>query len=132
MTLLQILPLIAYLGVIVVILRVATRQETAKGARWLGPASLAIVFLGVSALTVAQDGLLQFWVNHTTSLSGNQVWFDLLFAVTMTFCLLAPRARAVGMSLLPWGIAVILTACIALLPMFARVLWLEDKARANR
>jgi hypothetical protein len=30
------------------------------------------------------------------------------------------------MRLLPWAIAVIMTACVALLPMLARLLWLEQ------
>ena len=75
-------------------------------------------------------GLFGFWTVQTTSLWGLQVWFDLLLATTIGFYLIAPRARAVGMSLLPWGIAVFATACVALLPMLARVIWLERRAPA--
>jgi hypothetical protein len=44
------------------------------------------------------------------------------------FVLIALRARMAGMLHLPWGLAVIATACIALLFMVARLLWLESGA----
>ncbi|MBK9432149.1 MAG: hypothetical protein IPN50_06960 [Sphingomonadales bacterium] len=73
------------------------------------------------------EGLMQFWFNHVANLAGNQVWFDLLIAVSISFYLIVPRARAVGMKPLPWGIAVFATASVALLPMVARLLWLEKR-----
>ncbi len=129
MTFLQILPVLAYAGIALVILSVATGRSVTADMRWMLPAGLGALFLVFSLFTVAQDGLLPFWTNHTTNLAGNQVWFDLVFAVTVSFYLIAPRARAVGMPLVPWGIAVIATACIALLPMLARLIWLEQKAQ---
>lgn len=128
MSMLQILPAISYLGCIAVILMIASGRDAAPRTRWLLPLVLGAVFLIFSLVTVAQEGVLQFWVNHSTTLAGNQVWFDLLFAVTIGFYLIAPRARAVGMPLMPWAIAVFATACIALLPMLARVIWLEQRA----
>jgi hypothetical protein len=80
-----------------------------------------------SVVTVMQEGLIQFWLNHSTTWTGNQVWFDLLFAVAMCFALMLPRGREVGMRPWPWAIAVVATACIALLPMLARLLWLEER-----
>jgi len=127
MILLQVLPVLAYIGCVTLILLIATKADASRPFTWLFPAGLGALFLIFSLVTVAQDGLLQFWLNHTTTLAGNQVWFDLLFAVTIAFYLIAPRARALGMPLLPWGIAVFATACVALLPMLARVIWLEQK-----
>lgn len=124
---LQFLPVVAYLGCVLVILAIAFGVRAAPHLRWAMPAVLGGVFAVFSLITVAEDGLLQFWVNHTSNLSGNQVWFDLVMAVTIGFYLIAPRARAVGMNLVPWGVAVFATACIALLPMLARVVWLEQK-----
>lgn len=92
-----------------------------------GDSLLGLAFLVFSMLTVAREGLLQFWSNHTVNMAGNQVWFDLVIAVTLCFYLIVPRARAVQMSVIPWAIAVILTASIALLPMLARLIWLEQK-----
>ncbi len=130
MTLLQILPILAYAGCVGTILLIAQENTVSALMRWLVPVVLGAVFLAFSIYQVSQEGLIQFWINHTTDLTGNQVWFDLIMAVTIGFYLLAPRARAVGMPLMPWGIAVFSTACIALLPMLARVLWLENKAKA--
>lgn len=129
MLMLKTLPVLAYADVVIVILMVATGRETSRALRWMLPVGLGALFLVFSVVTVAREGLLLFWVNHTTNFTGNQVWFDLIFAVTIGFYLIAPRARAVGMPLMPWAIAVILTACIALLPMLARLVWLEEKAR---
>lgn len=127
MTVLTTLPLLAYLGCAVVVIATATGTRLSPVWRWRLLALLAALFGIFSCIAVAQDGLWQFWINHTTNLTGNQVWLDLVIAVTLSFYLMAPRAAAVGMRLLPWGIAVILTACIALLPMLARIIWLEQQ-----
>lgn len=129
MTMLQILPVLAYATAIAVVWMIATEKTASPTVRWAFPAILAALFLVFSLLTVAQDGLLQFWTNHTTNLAGNQVWFDLVMGIVIGFYLIAPRARAVGMPLLPWGIAVTTTACIALLPMLARLIWLEQRSK---
>lgn len=126
--LLQVLPVLAYVGAVGVIVMIAVGAQTSDLLRWALPAVLGVVFLAFSLVTVWQEGILQFWVNHTTTLAGNQVWFDLLLAVAIAFYLIAPRARAVGMPLVPWAVAVFSTACIALLPMLARMIWLEQRA----
>lgn len=125
---LQVLPPLAYAAALAAILMTATGRGVSPPLRWGLPAGLGVLFALFSLWTVAEEGLVQFWINHTTTMAGVQVWFDLVLAVTIAFVLIAPRARAVGMPLLPWGIAVIATACIALLPMLARLLWLEDRA----
>ena len=121
------MPVLAYLVCVGTIVAVALQMGVSSRTRWMIPGVLGLAFTLFSLVQVSQDGLMQFWTNHTTDLTGNQVWFDLIMAVTIGFYLLSPRARAVGMRLLPWGIAVFATACIALLPMVARVLWLESK-----
>ena len=125
---LQILPPLSYAVVAVIILMVAIGRGASPALRWGLPAAAGALLLLFSLWTVAEEGLIQFWINHTTTLAGVQVWFDLVIAVAISFVLMAPRARAVGMPLLPWGIAVIATASIALLPMLARLFWLEDRA----
>jgi hypothetical protein len=124
---LQILPPLAYAAAIVVILMVATGRRASPAMRWGLPAGAGALLILFSLWTVAEEGLIQFWINHTTTLAGVQVWFDLVIAVAISFVLIAPRARAVGMPLLPWGLAVIATASIALLPMLARLFWLEAR-----
>ena len=124
---LTILPPIAYATVVVFILWVALAKDVNR-LNWLLPAGLGVAFTGVTLYVVFTEGLIQFWDNHVANWAGNQVWFDLLLAVSIAFFLIAPRARAVGMKLLPWGIAVFATASVALLPMLARLLWLERRA----
>ena len=126
---LQILPPLAYAAVAAIILMTALGRGASPALRWGLPAAAGVLFLLFSLWTVAEEGLIQFWINHTTTLAGVQVWFDLVIAVAIAFVLIAPRARAVGMPLLPWAIAVIATASIALLPMLARLFWLEARAR---
>lgn len=127
MSLMQIGPLLAYGAVVIFILMITFGHHLPTNLRWQVPGALGAIFLAFTLVTIAQDGLLQFWVNHTTNLSGNQVWFDLLLAVSIAFAALAPRARLVGMPLMPWALAVIATASIALLPMLARIIWLEQR-----
>jgi sorbitol-specific phosphotransferase system component IIBC len=90
MSTLQVLPVIAYLGCVIAIMIIALGSKVPARLGWLIPAALGAVFLLFSILTVVQEGVLQFWVNHTTNLAGNQVWFDLIIAVTIGFYLLAP------------------------------------------
>jgi hypothetical protein len=127
MTLLQILPILVYGATIVTIFAAAASSGDARPGLWRLPAVVGAAFILFSLITVAQEGVIQFWVNHTTTWAGNQVWFDLLFAVAISFGLMLPRARSVGMRPFPWAIAVVATACVALLPMLARVLWLEER-----
>ncbi len=127
MLMLKVLPLVAYAGVTIVVLMIAMGRYASPFLRVAVPSAIGAAFLAFSLVTLMQDGLMQFWVNHSSDFAGNQVWFDLLFAVAISFYLIAPRARAVGMRLLPWAIAVIMTACVALLPMLARLLWLEQR-----
>lgn len=128
---LQILPPLAYAAAAVVILMCALGRDAAQALRWGLPAAAGALLILFSLWTVAEEGLIQFWMNHTTTLAGVQVWFDLVIAVAISFVLIAPRARAVGMPLLPWAIAVIATASIALLPMLAWLLWREGRVRSR-
>lgn len=122
---LQILPVLAYVATVAAVILVAIARPVED---WRLPALVGLAFAAFSAVTVVEEGVIQFWINHSTTFAGNQVWFDLLIAVAIAFYLIAPRARAVGMPLLPWAVAVIATASIALLPMLARLLWLERRA----
>ena len=124
MSLLQFLPILDYLVTAAVVLLIAAGRKSASQGLLI---ILAIGFTGFTLLTLWQEGLTMFWINHTSSLSGVQVWFDLLISVALSFALIAPSARAVGMPLLPWALAVLATASVALLPMIARTLWLETR-----
>lgn len=93
-------------------------------------AALSAAFAGFTAVTIYREGVIQVWANHTVNLWGVQVWWDLLFATGTALFLIAPRARAAGMAIVPWFAFVLLTASIGLLAMAARLFWLERKSAA--
>jgi hypothetical protein len=98
---------------------------------WRVPVVLATCFGLFSVATVAVEGPLGFWAEHTRSLWGNQVWIDLLFAVGIAWAFILPRARRVGMSTWPWLGFVVATGCIGLGLMVARCLYLEKHTTAG-
>ena len=122
-----VLPIVAVLLFIGVTLILAAGSSSDRRGSWLAPAAFAAAFLGWSLYTVAMEGPLGFWPNHTASAWGNQVWFDLLLAIGTAWALLLPRARAVGMRPLPWLVLIICSGSIGLLAMAARCLLLESK-----
>jgi len=93
-------------------------------------AALSAGFAAYTAVTIAQEGVVLVWTNHTQNLWGVQVWWDLLFAVGIAAFFIAPRARTAGMNLLPWLLFVGATASIGLLAMVARLFWLERRTSA--
>lgn len=93
-------------------------------------AALAGGFAAFSGVTIWAEGLMPVLANHTSNLWGVQVWWDLLFSLTIALFLIAPRARAAGMSLPLWAGLIVATASIGLLAMCARLFWLE-RAAAN-
>lgn len=66
------------------------------------------------------------FTNHSQSLTGLQVWWDLIQCALIALFLIAPRARKVGMNLVPWALFVGTTASIGLIAMCARLFWLEQ------
>jgi hypothetical protein len=106
------------------ILAMAARPG-ARGSALLA-ASLAAGFAAFSAVTIAAEGVFPVILNHTSNLWGVQVWWDLLFSLSVAFFFVLPRARAQGMNLGLWTALVLATASIGLLAMVARLFWLEN------
>lgn len=88
-------------------------------------------FAAYSGVTIWAEGLMPVLVNHTSNLWGVQVWWDLLISLTVALFLVAPRARAAGMSIPLWTVLIVATASIGLLAMVARLFWLEHQASAK-
>ena len=57
-------------------------------------AAVAGGFAAYSGVTIWAEGLMPVLANHTSNLWGVQVWWDLLFSLTIALFLIAPRARA--------------------------------------
>lgn len=89
-------------------------------------ASLAAGFAAFTAVTIAAEGVFPVILNHTSNLWGVQVWWDLLFSLSVGFFFVLPRARAQGMNTGLWTALVLATASIGLLAMVARLFWLEN------
>lgn len=125
MTLTEIMPVLVFLAMAAFVGWVAFAPPVTKPGLWRYPAALSAVFT-LWTFWCLTDGLLPVWQNHSQNLWGNQVWFDLLFAVAMIWVLLLPRARALGMNI-PFWFLMLFTASIGLLAMFARMLYLEER-----
>lgn len=91
-------------------------------------AMLSAGFAAYTAVQIWSEGVVMFFTNHTQNMTGLQVWWDLVMCVVIGVFLIAPRARAVGMNMLPWLLLVGATASIGLLAMCARLFWLESRA----
>ena len=129
MTTLEILFVLGAVGALPAILLLALRGRVQES--WWLAAALGVAFIAFSAIPIAQEGYLGFLPNHTQDLWGTQVWYDLVICVVISLVFIVPRAKAVGMRVPLWVIAVGLTASISLLPMVARLFWLESRAKGD-
>ena len=127
MTLVQIIPIIAFLSAVALILAITFTDLTKSAAFWVFWAIYALGYAVFSVWTIAEDGLMMFYVNHSQNLVGNQVWIDLLFAVTIGWLLVLPEARARGMNTTFWMVFIVATATIGFAAMIARLLYLRHK-----
>lgn len=91
-------------------------------------AMLCAGFGAFTAVQIGQEGVIGFYTNHSSNLTGLQVWWDLIMCALIALFFVAPRARAQGMNVTFWGILVGTTASIGLLAMCARLFWLEQAA----
>ena len=126
MTVLEILFVAGIVGAFPGVLLLAFRRQLQESAALA--ALLAAGFWGFSLITVAREGVLGFLPNHVQNLWGTQVWYDLVISVTVALVFIVPRARAAGMNVPLWVLACGMSASLALLPMVARLFWLERRA----
>ena len=119
------LPLLALAG-LAVVLACAISAGRARITHWQVPAVLCAAFFAYSLWPVLTLGPLGFWNEHVRNLWGVQIWFDLLCAIGVGWALLAPRARAAGMTPWPWLALIAATGSIGLLAMLARVFYHES------
>lgn len=125
----ELTPFLALAGgglVVGVIAIVAILMRLGAAGNAVLAATLSAGFMAFTAVTIANEGVFPVILNHTSNLWGVQVWWDLLFSLGVAFFLIAPRARAQGMNLLPWTLFILATASIGLLAMCARLFWLEQ------
>jgi hypothetical protein len=126
MTLTQVAPIV--MGIAFVAYLVASLDQRFRSG-WTVPALLSAAFFMWSVWAGVTEGPLGFWDVHSGSLWKNQVWFDLLFAAGIGWCLILPRARAQGMNVWLWVFVLPLSGSIGFLAMLARLLYLEERAQ---
>lgn len=112
-------------GVVALLIILAAKRETGSAA---AAAILCAGFSAFTAMQIGQEGVTGFFTNHSQSLTGLQVWWDLIMCALIALFLIAPRARAKGMNVTLWGLFVGTTASIGLLAMCARLFWLEQQS----
>jgi hypothetical protein len=127
MRLFEATPIIAGAGLAVFMLIVVWRGRATQRSAWMLPAALSVLFLAWSVTSGFTEGPLGFWAEHTRNMWSNQIWLDLLLAAGVGWFLMAPRARAVQMSLLPWMFFVLATGSVGFLAMASRLLYLEER-----
>ena len=126
MTLLTLLPILAIIPV--VLIAVAAMRAKGRPPRhiWMIPALFSAALTAWTIPAVIREGPLGFLAAHSQTLWGNQVWFDLLMALTMAWVLILPRAKALGMNLPVWLLSLALGS-IGFAAMMARLLYLDEK-----
>ena len=117
-------------GIAIVPLAIIAAQKSPRGNAVVA-ALLGSGFAAFTAFTIASEGVLTVFTNHSVNFWGIQVWYDLILSLGIALFFIAPRARAAGMKILPWLILVGSTASIGLLAMIARLFWLENSAAEN-
>jgi hypothetical protein len=127
----DVLPWLAAAGVVAFMLITALDKSAFRRPACVLPAFLSVLFFAWSASAMIIEGPLNFWAEHTRNMWGNQIWFDLLLAVGIGWFLIGPRAKAVGMNILPWLFLIVCTGSIGFLMMAARLLYLEEKGRGS-
>ena len=53
---------------------------------WRVAAATSAAFLAFTLFTIAKEGPVGFWDNHSRNAWGNQVWFDLLIGIGVGGC----------------------------------------------
>jgi hypothetical protein len=95
---------------------------------WLLPLSACTLLVAWTLWCILDEGLLAVFPAISASAWANQIWFDLLLAVSIALSFLVPEARRLGMKPLPWVFLVLTTGSIGLLAMTARILYLRAQA----
>ena len=107
-----------------------TVSARVTGKAWLVPALASAGFLLFSLYAVVTEGLTGVWQEHVRGAWGNQIWIDLLLAVTIGWYLILPRARSAGKKPAAWLPLIVLTGCVGFLAMVSRLGYLECRGRS--
>ena len=132
MKLVEFLPWLVVVAIVIIMILIAINATPSSRHAWLAPAAFSALFFAWSLSAAIAEGPLGFWTEHTRNMWGNQIWFDLLLAVGIAWYLIVPRARSLGMPVLPWLLVIVCTGCIGFLALVARVLYLQENTPHGR
>lgn len=104
---------------------ISVRSSWRPGEGALVALIIAVLFGAGTVVPIVTMGPLGFWAEHMSDAWGVQIWADLLIALISALFLLVPRARAAGISPLPWFVLIAASGSIGLLLMMARILFNE-------
>lgn len=128
----ELVPALAVGLFLIFVVVVALRERQVGEWTWLLPASASLLFLGFSLYAIASEGPFGFWLEHTRSAWGNQIWIDLLLALAVAWAALLPQLRQQHMRPTPWLILIILSGCVGMTAMVARLTYLQGRKVQNR
>lgn len=123
----HIAPVIAAIILIGALITITAREGRPFKGAWKFAALGCVLFTVWSLWAVVTEGPFGFWPEHIRNLWGNQIWFDLLLAVTVAWAMLIGPAKRLGMNLWLWMIFIICTGSIGLTATAARYLYLREK-----
>jgi len=126
MTLLTLLPILAIIPVVIITIAAMQMKDRLPRNIWIVPAFFCAALTAWTIPAAIKEGPLGFFAAQSQTLWGNQVWFDLLMALTMGWVLILPRAKALGMKLPFWLLSLSLGS-IGFAAMLARMLYLQEK-----
>lgn len=122
----SLLPIFAAVMFIAVGLYNGRSHLNIKKHAWIAPAMLSVVFACLTLQAVITEGPFGFWMEHTRNLWGNQIWYDLLLALSVAWFFAAKKAHSLGLRSLPWLLAIVATGAIGLLAFVARILYVQS------
>ena len=122
------IPLAAGLAVLLFCARKILNPDASQShTAWIFPAIASLLFGCFTLYSAVTEGPLGFWVEHVRNFWGNQIWMDLLCSAGVAWFFMVPQAKAHGMRLVPWLIAIVSTGSVGLLAFTARLLYLRDR-----
>ena len=123
----QSLPIFSVGALVAFFVYLVIKKSPIKGGAWMFPAALALAFTLFSLYLVLAEGPLGFWPKHSQSFWGVQVWMDLLLALGVSCYFIVPKAKSVGVSVVPGLLLVLCTGSIGMLAFLSRVLYIEER-----
>ena len=131
MTTFELMALVGAGVAVLVCASLAARKSVAPGEGAMVLAAFGVAFFLYTLVPLVQLGLPALLSSAASNSWSLQVWLDLLMAISAGFFLLQPRAKAVGVTLWPWVVLILMSGSIGLFAAIIRVL-VAERASGQR